>query len=104
MPLLASAKAKRPAKDLEVKQGEIVFEAAEEENMLLDSFGLGAMSISEPEPVEEPKEETPETPEEETAEVAEEEPEEEPEGTEPEPQEEERLIEAPPTGEEKIKE
>ncbi|WP_319479592.1 SPOR domain-containing protein [uncultured Draconibacterium sp.] len=85
-------------------QGEIVFEAAEEENMLLDSFGLGAMSISEPEPVEEPKEETPETPEEETAEVAEEEPEEEPEVTEPEPQEEERLIEAPPTGEEKIKE
>ncbi|WP_319499889.1 SPOR domain-containing protein [uncultured Draconibacterium sp.] len=82
-------------------QGEIVFEAAEEENMLLDSFGLGAMSISEPEPVEEPEEETPE---EETTVEAEEETEEEPEVTEPEPKEEERLTEEPPIGVAEIKE
>ena len=85
------------------KQGEIVFEASEEENMLLDSFGLGAMSISEPEPVETPKNETAETPEEEKA-VEKEEPKEDPEITEAEPQEEESLAEETPTGEPEIKE
>lgn len=85
------------------EQGEIVFEASEEENMLLDSFGLGAMSISEPEPVETPKNETAETPEEEKA-VEKEEPKEEPEVTEAEPQEEEILTEEAPTGEPEIEE
>ncbi len=77
------------------EQGEIVFEASEEENLLLDSFGLGAMSISEPQPAETPNDETIETPEEETVEAAED----EPEVTEPEPQEEivteERLVKEP---------
>ncbi len=81
------------------EQGEIVFEASEEENMLLDSFGLGAMSISEPEPVETPKNETAETPEEEKAVEKE-----EPEITKAEPQEEENLTEKAPTGEPEIKE
>ena len=81
------------------EQGEIVFEASEEENMLLDSFGLGAMSISEPEPVETPKNETAETPEEEKAVEKE-----EPEITKAEPQEEESLTEKAPTGEPEIKE
>ena len=85
------------------EQGEIVFEASEEENMLLDSFGLGAMSISEPEPVETPKNETAETPEEEKA-VEKEEPKEEPEITEAEPQEDESLTEEAPTGEPEIEE
>ena len=85
------------------EQGEIVFEASEEENMLLDSFGLGAMSISEPEPVETPKNEMAETPEEEKA-VEKEEPKEEPEITKAEPQEEEILTEEAPTGEPEIKE
>ena len=85
------------------EQGEIVFEASEEENMLLDSFGLGAMSISEPEPVETPKNETAETPEEEKA-VEKEEPKEEPEITKAEPQEEESLTEKAPTGEPEIEE
>ena len=85
------------------EQGEIVFEASEEENMLLDSFGLGAMSISEPEPVKTPKNETAETPEEEKA-VEKEEPKEEPEATEAEPQEEESLTEEAPTGEPEIEE
>lgn len=66
------------------EQGEIVFEASEEENLLLDSFGLGAMSISEPQPAETPNDETTETQEEQTAGAAED----EPEVTEPEPQEE----------------
>ncbi len=85
------------------EQGEIVFEASEEENMLLDSFGLGAMSISEPEPVETPKNETAETPEEEKA-VEKEEPKEEPEITKAEPQEEESLTEEAPTGEPEVEE
>ncbi|WP_163324980.1 HU domain-containing protein [Draconibacterium mangrovi] len=85
------------------EQGEIVFEASEEENMLLDSFGLGAMSISEPEPVEEPEEETEEIPEEETSVDAEEEPENEPEVTEPEPQDE-PVAEEPVVLEPEIKE
>ena len=85
------------------EQGEIVFEASEEENMLLDSFGLGAMSISEPVPVETPKNETAETPEEEKA-VEKEEPKEEPEITKAEPQEEESLAEEAPTGEPEIEE
>lgn len=74
------------------EQGEIVFEASEEENLLLDSFGLGAMSISEPQPAETPDDETIETPNDETTETQEEETagaaEDEPEVTEPEPQEE----------------
>ncbi|KJF43040.1 hypothetical protein LH29_16780 [Draconibacterium sediminis] len=86
------------------EQGEIVFEASEEENMLLDSFGLGAMSISEPEPVEIPEEETVETTEEETAVVEEEQQKAEPEVSEPEPQQEEPVTKEPVVEEPEIKE
>ncbi len=77
------------------EQGEIVFEASEEENMLLDSFGLGAMSISEPEPPKPPVEETPPAAKEEQQPEVEPEPEVTEPEPEPEPQEEETVTEEP---------
>ncbi|WP_372648365.1 SPOR domain-containing protein [Draconibacterium sp.] len=85
------------------EQGEIVFEASEEENMLLDSFGLGAMSISEPEPVEIQEEETVETTEEETA-VVEEQPKVKLEASEPEPQQKQPVTKETVIEEPEIKE
>nr|WP_321358675.1 SPOR domain-containing protein [uncultured Draconibacterium sp.] len=77
------------------EQGEIVFEASEEENMLLDSFGLSAMSISEPEPPEPPAEETPDTEEKEQQPEVEPEPEVTETEPDPETQEEETITEEP---------
>ncbi|QIA06870.1 HU domain-containing protein [Draconibacterium halophilum] len=71
------------------EKGEIIFQASEEENLLLDSFGLGAMSISEPEPPEVP-----------TNDKIEQQSEAEPEVTEPEEQDEKKtVIEGPITDE-----